>query len=62
MNDERDPVAGDAGAFFVRQTWGLLRLNLQVGMNDDSFVQSTFGALLAVHVLKLAATADPTPK
>lgn len=25
--------------FFVRQTWGLLRLNLQVGVNDDSFVR-----------------------
>ena len=32
--------------FFVWRTWGLLFLNLQVGMNDDSFVQSTFVALL----------------
>lgn len=39
-------AALSAPAFFVWRTWGLLRLNLQVGMNDDSFVQSTFVALL----------------
>lgn len=39
-------AALSAPAFFVWRTWGLLRLDLKVGMNDDSFVRRTFIALL----------------
>lgn len=35
-----------APIFFVWRTWGLLRLDLKVGMNDDLSVQRTFIALL----------------
>ena len=42
-----------APIFFVWRTWGLLRLNLKVGMNDDLSAQRTFIALLneAEHAL-----------
>ena len=33
-------------AFVAWRTWGLLRLNLKVGMNNDRFAQSTFIELL----------------
>ena len=33
-------------AFVAWRTWGLLRLDLKVGMNDDRFAQSTFIELL----------------
>ena len=39
-------AALSAPAFFAWQTWGLLRLNLKVGMNDDRFAQRAFIALL----------------
>ena len=35
-----------APMFFVWRTWGLLRLNLKVGMNDDLSAQRAFIALL----------------
>lgn len=39
-------VALSAPAFFAWRTFGLLKLKLQVGMNDDDVARSTFLALL----------------
>ena len=39
-------LALTAPAFYAWRTWGLLSLNLKVGMNDDAIAKDTFIALL----------------
>jgi hypothetical protein len=57
-------VALSVPAIVAWRTWGLLRLNLKVGMNDDRFAQRTFIELLneARHVMWICDDGDDFPE